>query len=65
MSFISTVLREVGVEHVVFGGGRQIEHLIDDLRSGSARVIVATDVASRYVMLGFGTCVKFEKSLQI
>ncbi|VDN36131.1 unnamed protein product [Gongylonema pulchrum] len=47
VKLVSTALRENGIEHAVCGGGRQIRHLIEELRDGKIRIIVATDVASR------------------
>lgn len=47
VNLVSNSLREMGVEHTSLIGSQRIEHLIDELRSGAVRIIIATDVASR------------------
>uniref|UniRef100_A0A915PVV8 RNA helicase n=1 Tax=Setaria digitata TaxID=48799 RepID=A0A915PVV8_9BILA len=47
IDLVSRSLKEMGVEHIFLSGGRQAERLIGNLQSGTVRVIVATDVASR------------------
>ncbi|EFO22647.1 DEAD/DEAH box helicase [Loa loa] len=47
VGLVSRSLREMGIEHTSLSGGRRIEQLIDELRSGAVRIIIATDVASR------------------
>lgn len=48
IGLVSDSLREVGVEHTSLCGSRRIKQLIDELHNGTIRVIIATDVASRY-----------------
>uniref|UniRef100_A0A0R3RYB2 ATP-dependent RNA helicase n=1 Tax=Elaeophora elaphi TaxID=1147741 RepID=A0A0R3RYB2_9BILA len=47
VNLVSKSLKEVGIEHTSLSGGRRIERLINELHSGTIRVIIATDVASR------------------
>ncbi|KAL3985228.1 DEAD/DEAH box helicase family protein [Acanthocheilonema viteae] len=47
VNLVSKSLREVGIEHTILSGGCRNERIIDELCSGTVRIIIATDVASR------------------
>ncbi|CAG9531168.1 unnamed protein product [Cercopithifilaria johnstoni] len=47
VELVSRSLREVNIEHTCLSSGCRIERLIDELRNGTVRIIIATDVASR------------------
>lgn len=51
MNFVSKSLEAMGIGHICLRSGCRFERLIDELYSGTVRIIIATDVASRYFKL--------------